>query len=81
MISRRSRSSGQRRRNIWSALSSTGGGEVKPDSEQLAGWQSRNDSYIYHHRVRQTWTVRAGDRLLIEKLVVTGADTPSPISA
>jgi hypothetical protein len=56
-------------------------GEVKPDSDQLAGWQSRSDSFFYHHRVRQTCTVKAGDRLLIEKLVVTGADVPSPMSA
>ena len=56
-------------------------GEVRPDSDQLAGWQSRSDSLLYHHKLRQTWTVRTGDRLLIEKLVVTGADTPSPISA
>ena len=56
-------------------------GEVKPDSDQLASWQSRSDSPFYHHRLRQTWTVKIGDRILIEKLVVTGADTPSPISA
>lgn len=55
-------------------------GEVRPGSEQLAGWQSRGDSHLYHHRLRQTWTVRAGERLVIEKLVVTGGDTPSPIS-
>jgi hypothetical protein len=56
-------------------------GEVKSDSNQLAGRQSRSDSFFYHHRLRQTWTVKAGDRLLIENLVVTGADAPSPISA
>lgn len=56
-------------------------GEVKPDSDQLAGWQSRNDSFFYHRRLRQTWTVKAGDRLLIEKLVVSGGDEPSPIGA
>lgn len=55
-------------------------GEVKSDSTQLAGWQSRKDSRLYHHRVRQTWTVTSSDRLTIAKLVVTGGDTPSPIS-
>jgi len=55
-------------------------GEVRPGSDQLAGWQSRSDSHIYHHRLRQTWTVKVADRLLIEKIIVTGADTPSPIS-
>jgi hypothetical protein len=54
-------------------------GEVKSASDQVAGWQSRSDSFLYHHRLRQTWTMRGGDRLLIEKLVVTGGDTPSPI--
>ena len=54
-------------------------GEVKPESDQLAGWQSRKDSVIYHHNLRQTWTVKAGDRLVIENLIVTGGDTPSPI--
>ena len=47
-------------------------GEVRQGSEQLAGWQSRPDSHLYHHPLRQTWTVKVGDRLLIEKLVVTG---------
>jgi hypothetical protein len=56
-------------------------GEVKPTSTQLAGWQSRSDSNIYHHKLRQTWTVKTGERMLIEKLVVTGGDTPSPINA
>jgi hypothetical protein len=56
-------------------------GEVKPGSDQLTGWQSRSDSFLYHHRARQTWTVKVGDRLLIEKLVVSAGDTPSPISA
>jgi len=55
-------------------------GEVKADSNQLAGWQSRPDSHLYHHRLRQIWTVKAGERLVIEKLVVTGGETPSPIS-
>ena len=54
-------------------------GEVRPESDQLAGWQSRSDSFLYHHRLRQTWIVKAGDRLLIEKLAVAGGDMPSPI--
>ena len=54
-------------------------GEVKPDSDQVAGWQSRKDSFLYHHQVRQTWTVKVGDRPMIEKLLVAGGDTPSPI--
>lgn len=54
-------------------------GEVKADSDQAAGWQSRPDSFLYHHRLRQTWTVTVQDRLLIEKLIVTGGDTPSPV--
>ncbi len=54
-------------------------GEVKADSPQLAGWQSRKDSVLYHHKLRQTWTVTTGDRILVEKLVVTAGDTPSPI--
>lgn len=54
-------------------------GEVRPGSEQLAGWQSRSDSHIYHHAVRQTWELSASDDLTISKLLVTGADTPSPI--
>ena len=54
-------------------------GEVKADSDQAAGWQSRTDSLLYHHRLRQTWTVKVRDRLLIEKLIVTGGDTPSPV--
>lgn len=54
-------------------------GEVRPGSEQLAGWQSRNDSHIYHHKVRQTWELSAGDNFTIGKLLVTGADAPSPI--
>jgi len=55
-------------------------GEVRQGSDQLAGWQSRKDSHLYHHKLRQTWTVKVGDRLVIEKLVVTGGDTPSPIA-
>jgi len=54
-------------------------GEVKADSSQLAGWQSRSDSFLYHHKLRQTWTVKTGERMVIEKLVVSGGDTPSPI--
>ena len=46
-------------------------GEVKADSDQLAGWQSRADSFLYHHSLRHTWTVTVRDRLLIEKLIVT----------
>jgi hypothetical protein len=55
-------------------------GEVRANSEQLKGWQSRNDSNLYHHKLRQTWTLKAGNKMLIEKLVVTGGDTPSPIN-
>jgi hypothetical protein len=55
-------------------------GEVKADSDQLAGWQSRKDSNLYHYTLRQTWTVKAGDRIVIKKLAVTSGDTPSPIS-
>ena len=54
-------------------------GEVRADSDQPARWQTRSDSLLYHHTLRQTWTVTVRDRLLIEKLIVTGADTPSPI--
>ena len=50
-------------------------GEVKPGSDQLAAWQSRKDSRLYHYRLRQTWTVKDAERLVIEKLVVTPADT------
>src|SRR5579859_4344215 len=31
-------------------------GEVRAESEQLATWQSRSDSCLYHHMLRQTWT-------------------------
>jgi hypothetical protein len=55
-------------------------GEVKSTSEQAPGWKSRPDSFIYHHKLRQTWNVRAGDRFVIQRLVVTPGDTPSPIS-
>ena len=54
-------------------------GEVKSGSDQLAGWQTRSDSFLYHHKLRQTWTVTDGDRLVIQKVVVTGGDTASPI--
>jgi hypothetical protein len=55
--------------------------EVRADSEQLAGWQVRSDSNLYHHTLRQTWTVKAADQLRIESLVVSAGDTPSPIAA
>lgn len=56
-------------------------GEVKASSEQVAGWQSRKDSYLYHYTLRQTWTVKDNNKsLIIEKLVVVGGDTPSPIA-
>jgi hypothetical protein len=54
-------------------------GEVKADSDQRAGWQTRSDSNLYHHKLRQTWTVKAGDRPLIERLVVSSGDAPSPM--
>jgi hypothetical protein len=54
-------------------------GEVKPDSNQLAGWQSRSDSFLYHHLVRQTWTISVGDRPVIRTLVAASGETPSPI--
>lgn len=55
-------------------------GEVKSTSDQLAGWQSRKDSNIYHYNLRQTWTVKDIDhRLIIRKLLVTSGDTPSPV--
>jgi hypothetical protein len=56
-------------------------GEVRADSGQLEGWQSRSDSYLYHHFIRQTWTIRVDDRPVIQTLVATGGDTPSPIAA
>ena len=55
-------------------------GEAKADSDQLAGWQSRSDSSLYHHFVRQTWTIGVGDGLMIRKLVAAAGDTPSPIA-
>lgn len=56
-------------------------GEVKPDSDQRAGWQSRGDSSLYHRTLRQTLTISLDDRPLIKKLVVSSGDTPSPIRA
>jgi hypothetical protein len=53
-------------------------GEVQPGSKQLAGWQSRSDSRRYHHKLRQTWTLSIDERVVIEKLVVSSGDTPSP---
>ena len=55
-------------------------GEVNADSDQLAGWQSRSDSFLYHHVIRQTWTMSVNDRLVIRKLVAAAGDTPSPIA-
>jgi hypothetical protein len=55
-------------------------GEVKADSDQLAGWQSRSDSFLFHHFIRQTWTMKVGDGLVIRKLVAAAGDTPSPIA-
>src|SRR3569623_378379 len=55
-------------------------GEVRADSEQLAGWQVRSDSNLYHHTLRQTWTIKVADQLRIESLVVSAGDTPSPIA-
>ena len=55
-------------------------GEVKADSDQLAGWQSRSDSFLYHHFIRQTWTLSVGGGLVIRKLVAAAGDTPSPIA-
>jgi len=55
-------------------------GEVKASSEQVAGWQSRKDSYLYHYTLRQTWVVKDSNKLIIEKLIVTGGDRPSPIT-
>jgi hypothetical protein len=54
-------------------------GEVRADSDQLAAWQSRGDSCLYDYFIRQTWTVTCGDRLLIQRLVAAGGDTPSPM--
>jgi hypothetical protein len=54
-------------------------GEVRADSDQLAAWQSRPDSRLYHHFIRQKWTVTTGDRPVIQTLVGAGGDSPSPI--
>jgi hypothetical protein len=54
-------------------------GEVRADSDQLEGWQTRSDSFLYHHTLRQTWTVSDLDGLVIRELVVSSGDTPSPI--
>jgi hypothetical protein len=54
-------------------------GEVRAESNQLAGWQSRTDSRLYHHFIRQTWTITVGDQLVIKKLVAADGNTPSPI--
>jgi hypothetical protein len=54
-------------------------GEVRADSDQLAEWQSRTDSWLYHHFIRQTWTITVADRPVIQTLVAVGGDTPSPI--
>jgi len=56
-------------------------GEVKAESPQLSGWQSRSDSRLYHRTLRQTWNVSIDERVVIEKLVVSPGDTPSPIAA
>ena len=55
-------------------------GEVRADSDQLASWQSRPDSCLYDYSIRQTWTVTAGDRLVIQKLIAAEGDLPSPIA-
>ena len=55
-------------------------GEVRADSDQLASWQSRPDSCLYHYSIRQTWTVTAGGRLVIQKLLAAEGDSPSPIA-
>jgi hypothetical protein len=56
-------------------------GEVRADSDQLAGYQSRSDSRLYHHFIRQTWTINTvEDRPVIQKLVAVGGDSPSPIA-
>ena len=55
-------------------------GEVRADSDQLAGFQSRPDSCLYHHHVRQTWNVTVGDRPVIQSLIAAPGDSPSPIA-
>jgi hypothetical protein len=54
-------------------------GEVRSDSDQLDAWQTHRVSHLYHHTLRQTWTVSDADRLLIQRLVVSSGDSPSPI--
>jgi hypothetical protein len=54
-------------------------GEVRSDSDQLDGWQSQKDSFLYHYTLRQTWTVSEADRLVIQRLIVSSGDSPSPI--
>jgi hypothetical protein len=54
-------------------------GEVRADSDQRAAWQSRTDSCLYHHFIRQTWTITDDGRPVIHTLVAAGGDTPSPI--
>jgi hypothetical protein len=56
-------------------------GEAKASSDQLAGWQSRKDSHLYHYTLRQTWTINELDnKFIIQQLKVTGGDTPSPVT-
>ena len=56
-------------------------GEVRADSYQLAGYQSRTDSRLYHHFIRQTWTIdTACDRPVIQNLVAAGGGSASPIA-
>jgi hypothetical protein len=54
-------------------------GEVSSDSDQLDVWQTHKNSFLYHYTLRQTWTVSDADRLLIQKLIVSSGDSPSPI--
>jgi hypothetical protein len=54
-------------------------GEVRSDSDQLAGWQVRGDSFLYHHHLRQTWTMT--DQFLISRLTIEPGDTPSPTNS
>jgi hypothetical protein len=54
-------------------------GEVSSESDQLDAWQTHPDSFLYHHTLRQTWTVSDGDRLQIQRLIVSSGTSPSPI--
>jgi len=54
-------------------------GEVRSDSDQVEAWQTRSDSFLYHHTLRQTWTVADADRLVIQRIIVASGDSPSPI--